>query len=154
MKRSVVDDIVQPLTTALGSDKTRISMALAVAIAYSLPLPSQPLKSGATPELFYVQYQMIRVNRFISDFNERFLIDVAEIGPAIKTIYCVRYDMLYPRDATKLLAIAKGECPIRDYLAGFAFDEEVSNLVISAGIASIERIERVLLEESSATSAV
>jgi len=154
MKRSVVDDVVQPLTSALGSDKTRISMALAIALAFSLPLPTQRLEKGATPELYYIQHQMNRVNRFISDFNERFLIDVTEIAQATKTIFCTRYDMVYSRDPQKLMSIARGSCPIKDYLAGFSFDDEVAGTVISAGIASMDRIERILLEEPSASSGV
>lgn len=154
MKRSVVDDIVQPLTQALGSDKTRISMALSIALAFSLPLPTERLRDGATPELYYIQHQMNRVNHFVSAFNERFLLEVTEVAAAVKTLFCTRYDMLYSRDPAKLTAIAKGSCPIKDYLAGFSFDDEVAGLVISAGIASMDRIERILLEESTATSSV
>ena len=152
MKRSVVDDIVQPLTSALGSDKTRISMALAVALAYSLPMPSE--RSQGTPELFYISNSMTKVNRFVSDFNDRFLVDVNSIVDAVKMIWCVRYDMLYSRDPAKLIAIAQGTCPIKDYLAGFSFDEVTSSQVISAGIASIDRIERILCDDSPTISDV
>lgn len=152
MKRSVVDDIVQPLTSALGNDKTRISLALAVAIAYSLPMPTE--RTQGTPEIFYIGNHMTKVNRFVSDFNERFLIDVSGIADAAKVIWCVRYDMLYSRDPAKLIAIAHGTCPIKDYLAGFSFDDVTSSQVISAGIASIDRIERVLCDDASSTSDV
>ncbi|WNT47084.1 hypothetical protein SPLA10_PHROGS00023 [Salmonella phage SPLA10] len=153
MKRSVVDDIVQPLTSALGNDKTRISLALAVAIAYSLPMPAQSVEGGKA-ELYYIRHCMTKVNRFVSDFNERFLVDVSGIADAVKTIWCVRYDMLYSRDPAKLIAIAQGTCPIKDYLAGFSFDDVTASQVISAGIASIDRIERELCDESSTTSDV
>lgn len=154
MKRSVVDDVVQPLTQTLGSDKTRISLALSIAVSFSLPLPNTRLSGAATPELYYIQHHMDCVNRFISEFNERFLIDVVEIAGAVKVIYATRYDMLYTRDPAKLMAIAKGTCPIRDFLASFSMDEETSSLVISAGIGTMERIERILTDESMASSGV
>lgn len=151
MKRSVVDDIVQPITTALGSDKSRISMSLAVTLAFALPLPAEPIRQG-TPELYYVQHNMTKVNRFLSDFNERFLIELSEVAEAVKVLWCTRYDMAYSRDPQKLIAIARGECPIRDYLAGFSFDPETVGLVISSGIASLDRVERAFLHEGSNTS--
>jgi len=153
MKRSVVDDIVQPITSALGSDKTRISMSLAVTIAFALPMPAEPIRQG-TPELYYIQHHMNKVNRFVSDFNERFLVEVNEIAAAVKTLWCTRYDMMYSRDPQKLIAIARGECPIRDYLAGYSFDPDTVALVISSGIASLDRVERAFEHEGSNTSDV
>lgn len=150
MKRSVVDDIVQPITTALGSDKTRISMALAVALAFATPQPTGPV--SGTPEMYYIQHHMNRVNRFIAEFNERFLVEVSDIADAVKKIWSTRYDMLYSRNPEKLIAIARGECPIRDFLASYSFDPETTALVISAGIASLDRIERVLADDGSNTS--
>lgn len=150
MKRSVVDDIVQPLTTTLGNDKQRVSMAVAVALAYSLRLPDHRLSE--TPEMFYIGNYMTKVNKFISDFNDRFLLETADMSDSVKAIFAVRYDMLFASDPAKIVAIATGTCPLRDYLARYNMTADVASMVITAGIASMERIERAFAadEQSSA----
>lgn len=152
MKRSVVNDIVQPITTALGNDKQRVSMALAIGLGFALPQPSTRLQEK--PEMVYISEHMTTINRFVSDFNERFLINVTDVAGAVKTIWCTRYNMLYARDPATLTSIARGACPIKDFLSGYGFDDATNELVISAGIASLDRLERALETEETDTSDV
>lgn len=145
MNRALVQELVSPLTLSLGSDKTRVSLALAVSLAYILPVPAERSKNA---EIFFVENYMTKVNRFISTFNERFLIETETVSDAVRTIWQTRYQYVYLPGVADMLAMNKKACPIADYLAGFNLDAETTDKVCATAITLMPKLEALWSPQS------
>lgn len=144
MNRNVVQDIVQPISMTLGQDKTRISLALAISLGYLLPMPTERKRD---PAVFFETNYGQHVRKFVSDINERVLIETNTVVDNTKAFFLFRYNSMYATDPKTIIDQMKSSCPICDTLQQYSLGEEESQQVIMVGIASIDRIERVFMEE-------
>lgn len=142
MKRSIIDDIIQPLITALGLDKTRISIALGIAIGYCIPIP--PARVPGTVDLYFIAKIKQTVERYASEINERFLIEVDTLVTIAQVAYKSRYISVYPSSPAEAASVLHGNTLLFDAIHGYGFDSDALKLVIASAAASIERVERNL----------
>jgi hypothetical protein len=140
MNRALVNEIVSPLTISLGSDKTRISLALALGLSYIMPIPANRPKN---PEIFFIENYMTKMNQFISEFNERFLIETTTVADSVRTVWLTRYNYVYLPGVADVLSLSKKACPVADYLAGYNLDEQSVEMVTAAAISVMGKLEAV-----------
>lgn len=141
MNRALVAGVVDPLVMTLGSDKTRISLALALSLAYSFPVPANRQQNS---EVFFATTYSSKLNRFISEFNERFLIETTTIGDGVRTVWNMRYQNVHLNGYSDLLSSCQRAHPIKEYLNTFSLDDETIDTVIAASCAINEKIETIL----------
>lgn len=116
MNRQYVQSIVEPLTKVVGVDKVRLSLALAVGIAYSLPLPAQNVENPAS--WFQEQYRW-KVSQFVSEFNERYLLDIHLVQSGIQEIWLGRYRACHIHDRAEIQAVLEGRTPASQFLSQY-----------------------------------
>lgn len=148
MNRALVTGMVEPLVMSLGSDKKKISLALGVALAYSLPMPTNRQDN---PELYYVNQYFADVNQFVSEFNERFLLETTTVTDITRGLWELRYKNVFFTDYGNLAAHAAKACPIADLLAGYAIDDPTREIILSAACALGPKVEEAFKAQESHT---
>lgn len=148
MNRALVAGMVEPLVMSLGNDKKKISLALGVALAYTLPLPSSRQDN---PELYYVNNYFADVNQFVSEFNERFLLETTTVTDVTRGLWELRYKNVFFTDYGTLAAHVSKACPIADLLAGYAVDDQTRETILSAACALGPKVEEAFKVQESHT---
>lgn len=148
MNRALVAGMVEPLVMSLGNDKKKISLALGVCLAYVLPMPPQKQDN---PELYFVHHFFADVNQFVSEFNERFLLETTTVTDVVRGLWELRYKNVFFTDFGALAAHASKACPIADLLSGFAVDDQTRELILSAAVALAPKVEETFKVQESHT---
>ena len=144
MKRSDVENLFAQAVRKWGTDKVSLSAALGTALAFAIPLPQERIKA-ATGSIFAGKC-MGKVNDFLSQVNERVLIDI-EVGQEVaKKVWCYRYDMMYGTNPDALANAAQGKSVLMEVYQSFGMDDDTTNKVIRTGASMIDEVEKHLVE--------
>lgn len=144
MKRSEVENLLSPLVAKLGTDKVALSAALGTALGFAMAIPQERIKA-ATGSIFAGKC-MGKVNDFLSQVNERVLIDIEAGQEVAKKVWCYRYDMMYGTNPDALANAAVGKSTLADVYQSFGMDEVTINKVIHAGAVLVNEVEQFLVE--------
>lgn len=151
MNRQYVQGIVEPLTKVVGIDKIRVSLALAVAIGYSLPVPATQEQEAV--EWFQDQYRW-KLHQFVGEFNERFLIDTQMVISGAQEIWLGRYRAVHVRDVTQIESILTGQTPASVFLAQYNSNESDFNTIAHAAFLLQDKITPVILDMTNPNATV
>ena len=138
MNRQFVQGIVDSLSQTVGADKERISLALSIGIAYSLGLP--PSGSEA-PADYYTQNFQFKVQQFVAEFNERFLLDVSMVIAGVKSIWMSRYNQIHLKNVGQVSEPIKGESPVRKFVTKFEVTDQDVNVIAQAALLVSDRVQ-------------
>lgn len=116
MNRQFIQDIVEPLTKVAGTDKTRVSLAMALAIGYALPVPNQGTEDAAT---WYQNEYRWKVQQFVGEFNERFLIDTTVVIDGAREVWLGRYRQCFVHDRQVMEDTLGGKTPAVVFLGQY-----------------------------------
>lgn len=151
MNRQFVQDIVEPLSKVVGIDKVRVSLALAVALGYSLPVPAASIEHPA--EWFNDQYRW-KLSQFVSEFNERFLIDVQLVIAGTQEVWLGRYRSFHLKDPAQIQALLSGTTPASAFLAQYNTDASDYSVLAHAAFLLQDKITPVILDMTKPNSDV
>lgn len=129
MNRQFVQEITTTLTKQVGLNRRLASPALALSIAFALPLPNGAVEDPAS---FYVEHYESKVRAFANDFNERFLIDIGAVIEGTREVWINRYRFVHIHDEAQISAVMNGLNPIAQFLSGFEQTVEESALIVKA----------------------
>lgn len=143
MNRQYVQDIVEPLTKVVGIDKIRVSLALTVGIGYSLPLPNSAVENPA--EWFQEQYRW-KVAQFISEFNERYLLDLHLVQSGVQEVWLGRYRACHVHSQAEIEAVLNGNTPASLFLAQYSDAGADYSAIAHAAFLLQDKITPVILD--------
>lgn len=145
MNRQFVQGIVDSLSQSLGTDKERISLALSIGVAYSLELPPSNVDK---PLDWYVQTYQFRVQQFVSEFNERFLLDVPLIINGVKTIWVSRFNQIHLKNPVQIAEMLRGESPIRKFVTKFELSDQEVDVISQAALLVSNQVQQEMIKLS------
>lgn len=151
MNRQFVQSIVEPLTKVVGVDKVRLSLALAVGLGYSLPLPNSAVENPA--EWFTEQYRW-KITQFVSEFNERFLLDISLVQSGVQEVWLGRYRACHVHSQAEVEAVLTGNTPAAVFLAQFAGDGMDYAVIANAAFLLQDKLSPVILDMTRPDAAV
>lgn len=151
MNRQFVQDIVEPLTKVVGVDKVRLSLALAIGLGYALPLPNAAVEN---PAVWYQEQYRWKVTQFVSEFNERFLVDINLVQAGVHEVWLGRYRACHVHTQAEVEAVVTGNTPAAVFLAQYAGDGMDYSVVANAAFLLKDKITPVILDMSRPGAAV
>lgn len=137
MNRQYVQDIVDALTKTVGLDKERVSLAMAIAVAFSLELPTEINKN---PGEWYDQQYRWKIQQFVSEFNERYLLDVHMVISGAKEIWLGRYGSLFIKDREQVLDLLTGQNSALKFVTRYDYSASDAELIARAAILISDKV--------------
>lgn len=151
MNRQYVQEIVSALTKTVGLDKERISIAIAIAIGYSM---AQPKEVTVHPGEWYDQQYRWKIQQFVSEFNERYLLDVHLAISGAKEIWLGRYGMLFIKDRQQVIDLLTGQSCALKFITQYEYSPADADLIAQAAILVSEKIIPVINEMTNPNALV
>lgn len=143
MNRQYVQDIVESMTKVVGVDKNRVSMAVALAIGYALPLPGQGV---AEPDTFYRDEYRWKVQQFVSEFNERYLLDTTLVISGAQEVWRSRYMANFVHDRTVIEQALSGVTAASLFINQYDDSVESKRIIAEAAYLIHGQITPVILD--------
>lgn len=139
MKRDIVEAIIASAIPVVGTDKDRLSIAIGVALGLAIPVITEDKDQRTTTTLKWIQNCSAPVRNFISQFNERHLINTDTVEMVTKCIWEYRHRLVNPNpnDGRGRVLFAM---PIEDVLNSYSLDTEEAQSIIMLGNALYPKI--------------
>lgn len=150
MNRALAADLVSALKMSIGVNRQNISLALGVSLAFALPIPSERPESAG---MYYARHYVPNVRTFVSEFNERYLIDTAETLAMVEKVFESRvkqvyiYTEGYAQVTTMLDSV---NCSLKDFLSGYSLSEEEISTIVSAAAMAVPKVVKAYASLSTA----
>lgn len=151
MNRQYVQDIVNGLTKTVGLDKQRVSIALAIAIGYSLDVPKERIEMATE---WYDQQYRWKVQQFVAEFNERYLIDVHLVISGAKEIWLARYSALYIQGQQQVVDLLTGKSTATRFITEYDYSEQDAAVIGQASVLITDKIIPVINEMTNPNATV
>ena len=140
MNRALAADLVQSLKMSVGVSRQNISLALGVSLAFALPIPSERPQSAG---MYYARYYVPNVRTFVSEFNERYLIDTSETLAMVEKVFESRVKQVYvytgPGAQTSSM-LDSVNSSLKDFLSGYSLSEEEVSTIVSAAATAVPKV--------------
>lgn len=151
MNRQYVQEIVDGLTKSVGMDKERVSIALAISLAYSLALPRE---STDVPGEWYDQQYRWKVQQFVSEFNERYLLDVHLVIAGAKEIWLGRYGTLFIKDRQQILDVLTGQSCAFKFITEYEYSTADADILSQAAVLISDKVLPVINDMTNPSALV
>lgn len=143
MNRQYVQDIVDALTKTVGLDKERVSLAMAISIGYSMEPPKENISN---PGEWYDQQYRWKIQQFVSEFNERYLLDVHLVISGAKEIWLGRFNSIFVKDRQHVVDLLTGQSTALKFVTRYDYSPADSDLIAQASILVADKITPVINE--------